>query len=89
MRPKRQSIRLKGMSVRSDATTEDENCQTYQEFNDSSSRTFSDDGNDGDDTSGGTTSLAAQGRVAPSWSTSSHTTPRMNTTTSRHRQEFE
>jgi hypothetical protein len=31
MRPKRQSIRLKGKSVRSDATTKDENSLTYQE----------------------------------------------------------
>jgi hypothetical protein len=61
MRPKRQSTRLKGKSIRSDATTEDENSPTYQESNDSSSITSSDDGNDGDDTGGGTTSLAAQG----------------------------
>jgi hypothetical protein len=61
MRPKRQSTRLKGRPVRSDATTEDENSPTYQESNDSSSRTSSDDVNDGDDTSGGTASLAAQG----------------------------
>jgi hypothetical protein len=61
MRPKRQNTRLKGMSVRSDATTEDENSLTYQESNDISSRTSSDDGNDEDDTGGGTTSLAAQG----------------------------
>jgi hypothetical protein len=61
MRPKRQSTRLKGRSVKFDVTTEDENSLTYQEFNDSSSRTPIDDGNDGDDTSGGTASLAAQG----------------------------
>jgi hypothetical protein len=61
VRPKRQSTRLKGMSVRSDATTEDENSQTYQESNDISSRTSSDDGNDGDDTGGGIASFAAQG----------------------------
>jgi hypothetical protein len=61
MRPKRQSTRLKGRSVRSDVTTEDENSPTYQESNDSSSRTPIDDGNDGDDTGGGTASLAAQG----------------------------
>jgi hypothetical protein len=61
MRPKRQSIRLKGRSVRSDATIEDENSPTYQESNDSSSRTSSDDDNDGDDTGGGTASLTAQG----------------------------
>jgi hypothetical protein len=61
MRPKRQSTRLKGRSVRSDATTKDENSPTYQESNHSSSRTSSDDGNDGDDTGGGTASLAAQG----------------------------
>jgi hypothetical protein len=61
MRPKRQSTRLKGMSVKSDATTEDENSPTYQESNGSSSRTSSDDGNDGDDIGGGTASLAAQG----------------------------
>jgi hypothetical protein len=47
--------------VRSDATTEDKNSTTYQESNDSSSRTPSDDGNDGYDTGGGTASLAAQG----------------------------
>jgi hypothetical protein len=61
MRPKRQSKRLKGRSVRSQATTEDENNPTYQESNGSSSRTPTDDGNDGDDTAGGTSSLAAQG----------------------------
>jgi hypothetical protein len=61
MRPKRQSTRLKGRSVRSDATTEDENSPTYHESNDSSSRTSSDDGNDGDDIGGGTASLATQG----------------------------
>jgi hypothetical protein len=61
MRPKRQSIRLKGRSVRSDATIEDENSPTCQESNDSSSRTSSDDDNDGDDTGGGTASLTAQG----------------------------
>jgi hypothetical protein len=49
------------MSVRSDATIEYENSSTYQESNDSSSRTYSDDGNDGDDNVGGTASLAAQG----------------------------
>jgi hypothetical protein len=58
---KRQSIRLKERSVRSDATAEDENSPTYQESNDSSSRTSSDDGNDGDDIGGGNTSLVAQG----------------------------
>jgi hypothetical protein len=41
-------------------TTEDENNPTYQEYNDSSSRTPSDDDNDEDDTDGGTVSLAAQ-----------------------------
>jgi hypothetical protein len=61
MRPKRQSTRLKGRSVRSDTTTEDENSPTYQEYNDSSSRTSSDDGTDGDHTGGGTASLTAQG----------------------------
>jgi hypothetical protein len=61
MRPKRQSKRLKGRSVRSDATTGDENSLTYQESNDSSSRTPSDDGNDRDDIGDGTASLAAQG----------------------------
>jgi hypothetical protein len=61
MRPKRQSKRLKGRSVRSVATTADENSPTYQESNDSSSRTPSDDGNDGDDTGGGTASLVSQG----------------------------
>jgi hypothetical protein len=49
------------MSVRSDATTEDENSSTYQESNDSSSRISNDDGNDEDDTGGGTVSLVAQG----------------------------
>jgi hypothetical protein len=52
---------MKGSSVRSDATTEDENSQTYQECNDSSSITPTDDGNDEDDTGGGTASLVAQG----------------------------
>jgi hypothetical protein len=61
MRPKRQSTRLKRRSVRSDATTEYENSPTYQESNDSSSRIFSDDGNDRDATGGGTASLATQG----------------------------
>jgi hypothetical protein len=61
MRPKRQSKRLKGKSVGSDGTTEDENSLTYQESNDNSSRTPSDDGNDGDDTGGGAASLVAQG----------------------------
>jgi hypothetical protein len=61
MRPKRQSIRLKIMSVRSDATTKDGNSLNYQESNDSSSRASSDDVNDRDDTGGGTASLAAQG----------------------------
>jgi hypothetical protein len=61
MRPKSQSTRLKRMSVRSDATTEDENSPIYQESNDSSSRTSTDDGNNGVDTGGGTASLAAQG----------------------------
>jgi hypothetical protein len=61
MRLKRQSERLKGKSVRSNAITEDKNSLTYQESNDSSSRTPSDDGNDRDDTGDGTASLAAQG----------------------------
>jgi hypothetical protein len=61
MKPKRQSKKLKGRPVRSDATTEDENSSTYQESNDSSSRNSSDDGSNGDDTGGGTPSLAAQG----------------------------
>jgi hypothetical protein len=61
MRPKRQSTRLKRRSVRSDATTEDENSPTYQKSNDSSSRTSSDDSNNGDDTGGGTASLITQG----------------------------
>jgi hypothetical protein len=61
MRSKRQSKRLKGKSVRSDATTEDENSPTYQESNDSSSRTPNDDDNNGDDIGDGTTSLSAQG----------------------------
>jgi hypothetical protein len=52
MTPKRQSTRLKERSVRSDVTTEYEN---------SSLRTSSDNGNDGDDTGGGTASLAVQG----------------------------
>jgi hypothetical protein len=87
MRSKRQSIRLKGMSVRSDVTTEDENSLTYQESNDITSRTSSDDGNDGDDAGGGIASFAAQGggheqHLSPSRSTSSHTAPRMKTTIS-------
>jgi hypothetical protein len=61
MTSKRQSTKLKGRPVRSDATTEDENSPTYQESNDSNSRTSSDDGNDGDDTSCGTASLVTQG----------------------------
>jgi hypothetical protein len=61
MRLKRQSKRLKGKSVRSDVTTEDENSLSYQEFNDSNSRTPIDDGNDRDDTGGDTASLTAQG----------------------------
>jgi hypothetical protein len=61
MQPKRQSKRLKGKKVTSDGTTEDENSPTYEESNDSSSRTNSDYGNDGDDTGGGTASLAATG----------------------------
>jgi hypothetical protein len=61
MRPKKQSTRLNGRSVRSDATTEDKNSPIYQESNDNSSRTSSDDGNDGDDTGGGTASLITQG----------------------------
>jgi hypothetical protein len=52
---------MKGSSVRSDTTTEDENSQTYQESNDSSSITPTDDGNDEDGTGGGTASLVAQG----------------------------
>jgi hypothetical protein len=60
MRPKRQSKRLKGKSFKYDGTTEDENSPTYQESNDSSSRTPSDDGNDRDDTGGGTDSLVTQ-----------------------------
>jgi hypothetical protein len=47
---------LKGRSARSDVTTEDENS-----YNDSSSITSSDDGNDVDDTDGGIASLAAHG----------------------------
>jgi hypothetical protein len=61
MRLKRQSKRLKGRSVRSNATTEYDNSPIYQESNDSNSRTSSDHGNDGYDTGGGTSSLAAQG----------------------------
>jgi hypothetical protein len=61
MRLKRQSKRSNGKSVRSDATTEDENSSTYQESNDSGSRTPSDDVNDEDDIDDGTASLAAQG----------------------------
>jgi hypothetical protein len=60
MRLKKQSKRLKGRLVRSHTTTEDENSPTYQEYNDSSLRTPSDDDNDGDNTGGGTASLAAQ-----------------------------
>jgi hypothetical protein len=61
MRLKRQSKRLKGRSVRSDATTEYDNSPIYQESNDCSSRTYSDDGNNVDDTVSGTASHAAQG----------------------------
>jgi hypothetical protein len=61
MKPKRHNKRLKGKSVRSDGTTKDENIPTYQESNDSNSRTLSNDGNDRDDTGSGTISLAAQG----------------------------
>jgi hypothetical protein len=94
MRPKRQSTKLKGRSVRSDATTEDENSSTYQESNDSSSITSSDDGNDGDDTSGGTSSLAAQGGgherpLSPFMADQFTHCTKMKTTVSRHRQEFQ
>jgi hypothetical protein len=61
MRPKSQSKRLKGKTVRFDETPEDENSITYQWSNDNSSRTPSDDSNDGDGTGGGTASLATQG----------------------------
>jgi hypothetical protein len=37
------------------------NSPTCQESIDNNSRTYSDDGNDGDDTGGGTASLATQG----------------------------
>jgi hypothetical protein len=91
MRPKRQSTRLKGRSVRSDTTTEDENSPTYQKSNDSTSKTFSDDGNDEDDTGGSTAHLPHKEEVMsylsqPSRPTSSYTTPSMKTTASRHRQ---
>jgi hypothetical protein len=59
MRSKRQSKRLKGKSVRSDATTDDKNNPTYKDSNDSSTRAPSDDSNNRDDTGGGTASLAA------------------------------
>jgi hypothetical protein len=52
MWPTRHSKRQKGKAVTSDGTTE--------ESNDSSSKTDSDDGHDGDDTGGGTASLATQ-----------------------------
>jgi hypothetical protein len=52
MRPIRHGKRQKGKAVTSDGTTE--------ETNDSSSKTDSDDGHDGDDTGGGTASLATQ-----------------------------
>jgi hypothetical protein len=61
MRLKRQSTKRKEMPVRSDVTTEDEDSPIYQESNDRSSRTPTDDGNDGDDTGGGTASLVTQG----------------------------
>jgi hypothetical protein len=61
MRSKRQSKKLNGKSVRPDGTTEDKNSPTYQESNYSNSRIPSDDGNDRDDTGGGTASLTAQG----------------------------
>jgi hypothetical protein len=60
IRPTRHSKRQKGKIVTSDGTTKDQNSLTYEESNDSSYKTDSDDGNDGDDTGGGTASLAAQ-----------------------------
>jgi hypothetical protein len=91
MRPKRQSTRLKGRSVEFDATTEDENSQTYQESNDSSSRTSSDDGNDRDDMVVVPSHLPHKEEVMsdlslPSRPTSSHTAPMMKITASRHHQ---
>jgi hypothetical protein len=56
----RHSKRQKGKAVTSDANTEDQNNPTYEESNDSSSKTDSDDGNDGDDTGGATASHATQ-----------------------------
>jgi hypothetical protein len=52
MRPTRHSKRQKGKAVTSDGTT--------KESNDSSSKTDSDNGHDGDDTGGGTMSLSTQ-----------------------------
>jgi hypothetical protein len=60
MWPIRHNKRQKGKSVTSDRTTKDQNSTIYQESNDSSFKTDSDDGNDEDDTGGGTASLAAQ-----------------------------
>jgi hypothetical protein len=94
MRLKRQSKRLKGKSVRSDATTKDENSPPYQESNDSSSRTPSDDGNDEDDTGGGTASHTAQGGgyerpLSPFTADQFTHCTRTKITTSQHRQEFQ
>jgi hypothetical protein len=61
LRSTRPNKRLKGKSVRSDGTTEDENSTAYQESNHSSSITPSDDGNNDDDTGGDSTSFGTQG----------------------------
>jgi hypothetical protein len=60
MRPTRHNKRQKDKSITSDGTIEDQNSPTCQESNGSSSKTDSDNGNDGDDTGVGTASLAAQ-----------------------------
>jgi hypothetical protein len=89
MRPKRQSIRLKEKSVRSDATIKDENSPTYQEsiaaqellvmmvMMEMTLVVVP-------------PHLSHKGEVMsdlslPSWSTSSHIAPKMKTTASRHR----
>jgi hypothetical protein len=92
MKAKRQNKRLKGKSVRSDETTEDENSPTNQESNGSRSRTSSDDGNDGADTGSAPASLAKEEVMSdlslPSRLTNWHTAPMIKTTEIWHRQEF-
>jgi hypothetical protein len=84
MKAKRQNKRLKGKSVRSNETTEDENSPTNQESNGSRSRTSSDDGNDGADTGSAPASLAKEEVMSdlslPSRLTNWHTAPMIKTT---------